>query len=198
MNSRPLQIAPSAKDGMPTAAGRTGLQRLLMTMICLLLIPASLTGMLHAAPLERLFYTPSERQQLDRLRAEDARAAVAGRLQESAQAEPAPEEPRDLYFGGMVSKKSRVQSLWLNGSRFSPSQFPPSVQPQPPYKTGRIRLQVPESGRTYLLRAGQTLDQTTGKISEVYERPQQPATRIGEEPESPLPPGPAPAKEPPP
>lgn len=131
-----------------------------------LFVPAARAG----ETLERLFFTPREREDLEKLRwVSPESTALLQRQQESTAV--AESKPQVYTLSGTVTGKSGVQALWLNGARYSGTDLPANVKLHPPFVAGQILFHVPETGKSYTLRPGQTLDTGDGRIRESYERP---------------------------
>jgi hypothetical protein len=142
---------------------------------CLLVVSGFLLPdlSLAAETLDRLFFTPQERVYLEKLRW--ATPDSLSSLQEHNKTPAVTEsKPKVFTLGGTVTKKNGVQALWLNSVKYNGTDIPANVELRPPFIAGQILLQVPETGSSYALRPGQSVDIGDGQIKESYQRP--PAT----------------------
>lgn len=138
----------------------------LLALSSLLLLPDVRAG----ETLDRLFFTPQEREYLEKLRWVSPESS-AREHKEQEHAAVAASKPQMYTLGGTVTGKSGVQAVWLNGARYSGTDLPANVELHPPLLAGQILFHVPETGKSYTLRPGQTLDIGDGRIRESYERP---------------------------
>ena len=136
----------------------------LLVLSCCLLLPVAATG----DPLDRLFFTPQDRAHLEKLRWASAGARASGQNQ-SDNPKIAEDKPQFFALKGTVTKKSGFQALWLNDLKYTKTDLPVYVVPRSPFFAGQILLRMPETGKSYRLRPGQTLDITNGRIREAYE-----------------------------
>lgn len=130
----------------------------------------------QAEPLGRLFFTPGERA---------AMGAAIGRESEisgftAAEGDSTAAPPANaLTFNGYVQRSGGKNTVWLNGKPHRESAVPQhlnvSEKNRPP---GEIAVKLPESGRVYSLKVGQTLTPGSGEISEGYRLPAPPAKPI--------------------
>lgn len=133
--------------------------------------------------LARLFFSPEERAVLERLRKSAAEPDVAAAIKEDV----AEKKPRMITLGGTVTRKNRkngenvADAVWLNDRQYPTAGLPARVKVDNPVNPGEIVLLVPNTGKRYALRSGQTLDPDSGRITEVFEPlPQDPtATKDG-------------------
>ncbi len=120
--------------------------------------------------MDRLFYSPEDRAVLEILREASSRPVMSA--SEPKGKEKAEKGPQVFTLGGTVTRKNGVQSVWLNGRSYSSAtSLPANVRVDKPYVAGQVVLKVPETGKSYPLRPGQTVDINEGKIRESYERP---------------------------
>jgi LEA14-like dessication related protein len=125
-----------------------------LVVLLIVLMPA-----LHAigAPMGRLFLTPDERAQLDRLRNNQGEAIAVATPQ------------RQLTLNGVVTRGNGKTTAWVNQQ--PQTDFTSTVQGvnlRPTTIPATISLQL-SSGQRIQLKAGQTFDTTSGSVSEGYE-----------------------------
>ncbi|MBU1565739.1 MAG: hypothetical protein KJ630_08930 [Proteobacteria bacterium] len=118
--------------------------------------------------LDRFFYTPEERTVLEILREASVRQTPFD-VAPTDKVDDTKNRPRLITLGGTVTRKDKVQALWLNGQRYPATGLQVNVEVEKPYTAGQVLLQVPENGMRYPLRPGQTLDLNNGRIREAYE-----------------------------
>jgi hypothetical protein len=115
------------------------------------------------ADLGRLFFTPAQRATLDNARMLNIRSEVGS---ENAQAAPV---PQNVSVNGVVRRSDGKSTVWINNRALSaPQTGGINVSTG---KTGdRVKLTVPESGRSVDLKVGQTVEIASGTIEENYAR----------------------------
>jgi len=130
-----------------------------------LLFPVSVTG----DTLDRLFFSPKDRAHLEQLRGTSSGSLTSGKNQQDV---PKVTENKPQFFAlkGTVTKKSGFQALWLNDLNYTRTDLPPYVKLHQPFLAGQVLLRVPETGKSYAIRPGQTLDINSGRIRESYEQ----------------------------
>jgi hypothetical protein len=146
-----------------------------LCLSCLLVVSGFLLPdvSLAAETMDRLFFSPQDRVYLEKLRW--ATPDSLSSLQEHNKTPAVTEsKPQVFTLGGTVTKKNGVQALWLNSVKYNGTDLPANVELRPPFIAGQILLQVPETGSSYALRPGQSVDIGDGQIKESYQRP--PAT----------------------
>ena len=123
---------------------------------------ATATGPVAAAPLGRLFFTPSERAQLDIARSQKKAPTEA--------AAPPPEPPplpQTVTYGGIVRRSDGKAMLWINNrlveekDALSGLNLKGRVRPD-----GAVTLQVPQTGGSINVKVGQSVELQTGRIGE--------------------------------
>jgi hypothetical protein len=123
-----------------------------------------------AQPVGRLFFTPTERAQLDHARAQKR----VPQQPTTATAQPVDTRPETqvITYNGIVRRSDGKSILWLNSKpadekeALSGLAVTGRVRPD-----GRVTLQVPGSGSSVDLKVGQRAELQTGKVSE--SRPEQ-------------------------
>lgn len=122
--------------------------------------------------LGRLFFTPAQRAQLDRERA--AAATLASRPA-AQQAQPKAPPPKIMTLNGVVRRNDGQTTVWVNNrpihERFGDAEISAG-------SIGRegVGITLPTSGRQVRLKVGQTVDATSGKVAESYDRRLPPPT----------------------
>ena len=127
-----------------------------MKQLLALLLFASLgsTGeACSAQELGRLFFTPEQRQALDARR----RARLPDRPNAPVVASPG------TRLDGYVRRDNGKSTVWVNGEAL------PETAPEAPRigSSGRVTVNVGESGARAGLRPGETLDRGTGEVKDV-------------------------------
>lgn len=120
------------------------------------------------ASLGRLFYTPSERAQLDLARMQKKPPTQA------AAAEPVeqPPAPQVFTYGGLVRRSDGRQMLWINNRLVDEKEalagmsLKGKVRPD-----GAVTLQVPNSSATVEVKVGQSVEVYSGKVAETRKPP---------------------------
>lgn len=116
--------------------------------------------------LGRLFFTPAQRAQLDRERT--AAATLASRPV-AQQAQPKAPPPKIMTLNGVVRRNDGQTTVWVNNrpihERFGDAEISAG-------SIGRegVGVTLPASGRQVRLKVGQTVDATSGKVAESYDR----------------------------
>jgi hypothetical protein len=130
------------------------MKRATATMVlCLAALPAAA----QAPAIGRLFTTPSEREQLDRMRQRGgnadltAEARTPQRPPAPAMAPPAPPPP--VTVTGVVRRSNGAATVWVDG------------EARPAGAQGHV-VRTPD-GRTITVRPGQQYDPATGSVSDV-------------------------------
>lgn len=124
------------------------------TLLLLALVPP----LLHAAePLGRLFFTPAQRNTLD----------AGKQLDRPKTAGPTVRGPRSLTVNGIVTRSDGESTVWVNGGAAGVKRQGSATISAMPSSAAAARVQV--TGTSTKLRVGQTLDRTTGKVTEPYE-----------------------------
>ena len=106
-----------------------------------------------AQELGRLFFTPEQRQALDARR----RARLPDRPNAPVVASPG------TRLDGYVRRENGKSTVWVNGEAL------PETAPEAPRigSSGRVTVNVGESGARAGLRPGETLDRGTGEVKDV-------------------------------
>ena len=120
-------------------------------------------GTAAAAELGRLFFTPAQRATLDTLREKNIGAEAA------TAKEPAPPLPQNVTLDGVVRRSDGKNTVWLN-SRAVTAPKAGGIGVSTGKNDNRVKLTVPESGRSIDLKVGQTAEIVSGTIAESYAR----------------------------
>ena len=120
----------------------------------------------QAAELGRLFFTPAQRATLDGARKQNIRVDVGNDTEQP----PAP-VPQHISVMGLVQRSDGKSTVWLNNRQVTEQQQTAGgIVVTPDKKEQRIKLTVPESGRSVDLKVGQTVEVLSGTIAEGYAR----------------------------
>jgi hypothetical protein len=116
--------------------------------------------------LGRLFSTPAERANLDRLRLQNKLGEVATETLTT----PATEiPPQEFTHNGFVKRSNGMETTWINQQVNLSQKNSPNIKVrQQLSKAPTVTVLLP-SGKRQELKVGQSFDATTGKIREVYE-----------------------------
>jgi hypothetical protein len=126
------------------------MKRLLSLMIFLLLGQVSEACL--AQELGRLFFSPEQRQALDARR----RARVPDRPNAPVVVSPT------TRLDGYVRRQGGKSTVWVNGEAL------PETAPEAPHiGTGRVTVNIGESGTRAGLKPGEVLDRGTGEVRDV-------------------------------
>jgi hypothetical protein len=154
-------------------AARSGEKR--MMRLALFLLGLTLTQAASAAqPVGRLFFTPSERAQLDAMRTQKPSP-------QQAAAAP-PQEPRPtsqtITYSGIVRRNDGRSTLWLNNKpvdeKDALSGFAVTGRVRP---DGAVTFQNPETGASINLKVGQRAELQTGRVAESRREKPEPAKK---------------------
>src|SRR5262245_4719478 len=117
-----------------------------------------------SADLGRLFFTPAQRATLDSARKQKVRIEV------SSDKEPAAEPvPQNVSVNGIVRRSDGKSTVWLN-NRAITEKNAEGLNVSINRNDSRVKLSVPERGRSVDLKVGQTVDIVSGTIEEGYSR----------------------------
>jgi hypothetical protein len=131
-------------------------------MLCLLVCAAGAP----AAELGRLFFTPAQRAALDGARKQNIRAEVGNDSEQ-----PAAPVPQHVSVSGLVQRSDGKSTVWVNSRALTEQQQAGGgFIVTPDRKEQRVKLTVPESGRSVDLKVGQTVEVLSGTVAEGYSR----------------------------
>ena len=120
-------------------------------------------GTAAGAELGRLFFTPAQRATLDTMREKNIGTEA------TAAKEPAPPLPQNVTLDGVVRRSDGKNTVWLN-SRAVTAPKTGDIGVATGKNDNRVKLTVPESGRSLDLKVGQTAEIVSGTIAENYAR----------------------------
>ena len=129
-------------------------------------------GTAAGAEFGRMFFTPAQRAALDSFRKQNIQSAIViedDRDKDLVVAPPPPSGPEHMSVGGMVRRSDGKNTAWINNRAVEAGQ-PGGVNVAPGKNDNRVKLTAPQSGRSFELKVGQTVDVTSGTIEEGYAR----------------------------
>ena len=143
-----------------------------MTARLIAIVLMIFAGAASAAELGRMFYTPAQRATLDNARKQNIRVDIGN---DSEQAAPV---PQNMSVNGVVRRSDGKNTVWMN-NRIVADRNVAGVGVVPSRNDNRVKLTVPDSGRSVDLKVGQTIEIVSGRIEESYAR------RVAPNPETP-------------
>jgi len=127
--------------------------RSLLLAVALTLLAA---GNAHAQHLQRLFFTPEQRDALD--------ARRRARLPDKPSAVPVSPTTR---VDGYVKRSSGKSTLWLDGYAVRDNNQPEGLTARGGTDPSRVTITVGEARRPIELRVGETLDRGSGEVKDL-------------------------------
>lgn len=126
------------------------------------------------APIERLFFTPAQRESLDVARSQRTRTT----LSTEERTEPVVEQPvpQTITYGGMVRRSDGRTTVWINDRPVDDQEAAGGatvirrVGPD-----GAVTLEVPQSKRRVDLKVGQSVEVLSGSVGDGYRQPKKAA-----------------------
>lgn len=122
------------------------------------------------AELGRLFFTPAQRATLDTARKQNIRVEIgneeAERPQNGAGTAPL---PQTIRLNGLIQRSDGNNTVWLNNKPMSGNNAA-GMSFSTNRNDTRIRLQLPDGGRSMDLKVGQTAEINSGSVDESYNR----------------------------
>jgi hypothetical protein len=118
--------------------------------------------------LGRLFFTPAQRASLDVARSQRARAALSTEKTEEVTAAPV---PQTITYSGVLRRSDGNTTVWINNQPVHDRESAGAaaivggVRPD-----GSVTLQVPQSGRSVILKPGQSVELLSGAVEEANSR----------------------------
>lgn len=139
-------------------------------MRCLVVLACGIGGLLphtaQSAEMERLFFSPAQRAQLDIARAQRDRRGT-----QTADGTPSgPQGPDVVTYDGVVRRTDGKSTVWLNGKPINDRTRDNDVNVVGVRRDGAVTIAVPQTDRAASLRVGQTLDINSGTVQEPYAR----------------------------
>lgn len=138
-----------------------------LTVCCALAAAATSVPAPAQERLGRLFFTPAQRASLDVARSQRARATLST---EKTDEEAAP-VPQTITYGGVLRRSDGKTTVWINNQAVkerepaSGGAIVSRVRPD-----GSVTLQMPQSGRSVILKPGQSIELLSGAVEEGYSR----------------------------
>lgn len=102
--------------------------------------------------LGRLFFTPSQRDALDKARQQNLNMETANNTTEDS-----------ITLNGVVKRSDGRHTVWINSKAFEEG-----IKINRDSKSGNYNVQLPYSEQNVRLKVGQRLDSVSGKIEEAY------------------------------
>lgn len=136
----------------------TGRLIVIILMLC--------TSAATASDLGRLFFTPAQRATLDNARKQNLRIEIGTQKEPTP---PPPRVPQNVSVDGLVRSSDGKSTVWLN-NRPVTERSAGDIKVSTNKNDNRVRLSVPESGRSIDLKVGQTVEIVSGTIQEGYFR----------------------------
>ncbi len=139
-------------------------------LLALIILMAG-AGTAAGAEFGRMFFTPAQRAALDSFRKQNIQSAIAidDDRDKDLVVAPPPAGPEHMSVGGMVRRSDGKNTAWINNRAVDAGQ-PGGVNVAPGKNDNRVKLTAPQSGRSFELKVGQTVDVTSGTIEESYAR----------------------------
>ncbi|MEO8037186.1 MAG: hypothetical protein ABI794_00360 [Betaproteobacteria bacterium] len=119
--------------------------------------------------LGRLFFTPAERASLDRQRKLAGDLASRPAVKKEAVGPRTAAPPKMVTLNGIVRRSDGETTIWVNSQPMHEDFGEVEVSPGSITREG-IAVQLPGIDRRVKLKVGQTVDATTGRIDETYQR----------------------------
>lgn len=141
--------------------------KIVLTVCCALAAAAASAPAPAQERLGRLFFTPAQRASLDVARSQRARAALST---EKPEQEAAP-VPQTITYSGVLRRSDGKTTVWINNQPVHDRESAGAaaivgrVRPD-----GSVTLQVPQSGRSVILKPGQSVELLSGAVEEAYSR----------------------------
>jgi hypothetical protein len=139
-------------------------------LLALIILMAG-TGTAAGAEFGRLFFTPAQRAALDGFRKQNIQSAavIEDDRDKDLVAPPPPPGPEHMSVGGVVRRSDGRNTAWIN-NRAVDAGRPGGVKLAPGKNDNRVKLTAPQSGRSFDLKVGQSVDVTSGTIEDGYAR----------------------------
>ena len=110
----------------------------------------------------RLFFTPGERAELDRIR-----VGILDSVDPNHAA-------RTMQLDGVVQQTGKAAVYWINGQRYKGREIAGATITPTALSSSTVVVHLPPpDARDMALKVGQTLDPAGGNLREVYQRPPQ-------------------------
>jgi len=120
-------------------------------------------------PFGRLFFTPTERAQLDIARAQRKPATATAAAPEPVEAPPT---AQTVTYGGIVRRSDGKSMLWINNRLVEEKDALAGLSLKGRVKAdGSVTLQVPQTGGSIDMKVGQSVELQTGRVGEARKPP---------------------------
>ena len=116
-----------------------------------------------------MFFTPSQRAQLDVARTQRARTTLATEKTEEVVTTAAP-VAQSITYDGVVRRSDGKTTVWLNSRPVNDKEPAGAVVVGRIRADGGVTLQMPQSGRTVDLKPGQSIELLSGAVEEAFSR----------------------------
>ena len=135
-----------------------------------------LSGDVKAQSVQRLFSSPTLREQLDRIRQrgdltanDEEILSVDVPVFEDIFREEAP--PPDIIYtlAGAVKQRDGQYTVWINGQPIHQDDLPDNMELLSPFDQGKLRISNPLTGEVFQVKPGQVLNLSTGTVLESYQ-----------------------------
>ena len=139
-------------------------------LLALIILMAG-AGTAAGAEFGRMFFTPAQRAALDSFRKLNIESAVVGEddRDKDLVAPHPPAGPEHMSVSGVIRRSDGKNTVWINNRAVDAGQ-PGSVNVAPGKNDNRVKLTAPQSGRSFELKVGQSVEVTSGTIEEGYAR----------------------------
>ena len=127
-------------------------------------------GTAAGAEYGRLFFTPAQRAALDSFRNQNIQSAVV--VEDDRDKDlvaPPPSGPEHMSVSGVIRRSDGKNTVWINNRAVDAGQ-PGGVNVVPGKNDNRVKLTAPQSGRSFELKVGQSVEVLSGTIEEGYAR----------------------------
>lgn len=116
-----------------------------------------------------MFFTASQRAQLDVARKQRARTTLATEKTEEVVTTAAP-VAQSITYDGVVRRSDGKSTVWLNSRPVNDKEPAGAVVVGRIRADGGVTLQMPQSGRTVDLKPGQSIELLSGAIEDSFSR----------------------------
>lgn len=140
-------------------------------LLAMSMVLASASVIAQSQPIGRLFFTPAERADLDRLRAKykPGEKVIELTKNEPIEEKEKAEVPVQLTLDGFVKRSSGNDTTWVNQEpRWLSKNSQNIIVQQKIAQAPQVSVALP-TGKRLKLKAGQSVDVGTGKVRDVFE-----------------------------
>jgi hypothetical protein len=141
----------------------------MMAQLLALIVLMAGAGTAAGAEFGRMFFTPAQRAALDHFRDLNIRSAAISDDDNDKDLVPPSPAPEQVSVNGIVRRSDGKNTVWIN-NRAVGAQQAPGILVAPGKDDNRVKLTVPQSGRSFELKVGQTADTVSGTVAEGYAR----------------------------